>query len=138
MTREEAKELLPIIKAFAEGKQIQSRNIKSHNFLERVWMDDTGPEFFDSNNEYCIKAESKYRPFKNAEECWNEMQKHQPIGWVKATANNIRRARHLYVLITNLEINIMRLSGVDEEKIDDAFELYTFADGTPFGIKEEE
>lgn len=35
------------------------------------------------NIEYRIKPEPKYRPFKDAEECWNEMQKHQPFGWTK-------------------------------------------------------
>lgn len=32
------------------------------------------------NIEYRIKPEPKYRPFKDAKECWQEMQKHQPFG----------------------------------------------------------
>lgn len=28
-------------------------------------------------------TEPSYRPFKNQEECWNEMLKHEPFGWVK-------------------------------------------------------
>ena len=28
------------------------------------------------------KKEPTYLPFKNKEECWAEMQKHQPFGWV--------------------------------------------------------
>ena len=33
-------------------------------------------------NKYRIKPEPKYRPFKDAKECWAEMQKHLPIGWL--------------------------------------------------------
>ena len=131
MTREEAAKLLPILQAFAEGRDIEYFDTGSS-----IWRKSIDPAFDESVN-YRIKPEPKYRPFKDAEECWNEMLKHQPVGWVKATANNIRCKRHLYVLITNLQIYTMRLSGGDEEKIKDAFELYTFADGTPFGVKEE-
>ena len=122
MTREEAKELLPIIQAFAEGKTIQ--------FRER---DIEEPSFDGCINEYRIKPEPKYRPFKNQEECWNEMQKHQPFGWLR----NIFTQR-LFNIDTisyttyNIRINNSILDG------DDAFNSYTFVDGTPFGIKEEE
>ena len=136
MTREEAAKLLPIIKAYSEGKTIQIKP-KEGKFWSSSYTDINFSDLFMRTADYRIKPEPKYRPFKDAEECWNEMLKHQPVGWVKATANNIRCKRHLYVLITNLQIYTMRLSGGDEEKIKDAFELYTFADGTPFGVKEE-
>lgn len=63
---------MPIIKAFAEGKTIQ--------FRER---DIEEPSFDGCINEYRIKPELKYRPFKNQEECWEEMLKHQPFGWLR-------------------------------------------------------
>ena len=78
MTREEVKEMLPVFKAFAEGKTIESRCIKGDKSL---WYDDEDP-IFDNDFEYRIKSEPNYRPFKNAEECWAEMQKHQPFGWI--------------------------------------------------------
>ena len=28
-------------------------------------------------------SENSYRPFKNDDECWEEMKKHEPFGWVK-------------------------------------------------------
>ena len=62
MTREEAKQLLPIIQAFAEGKAIESRYIKGDKPL---WYDDEDPNF-DDDLEYRIKSEPKFRPFKNA------------------------------------------------------------------------
>ena len=68
---------------------------------------------------YHIKPEPKYRPFKNAEECWQEMQKHQPFGWVK---------------YENKYISISAIDSNNNYEID--FDDYTFADGTPFGIKE--
>ena len=79
MNRQQAKELLPIIQAFAEGKTIQSKYINGSN----TWWDDNNLSFGDGV-EYRIKPEPKYRPFKDAEECWQEMLKHQPFGWVRA------------------------------------------------------
>ena len=79
MTREQAKELLPIIQAFAEGKTIQIKK-------EGDWFEvgeNTEVYFSESPSDYRIKPKPKYRPFKNQEECWEEMLKHQPFGWVK-------------------------------------------------------
>ena len=133
MTREEAKELLPIIQAFTEGKTIQFRT------NNRSWVDllDNDIEI-NALFEYRINPEQKYRPFKTQEECWNEMLKHQPFGWVKNEYN--------YVHIECVLENVIEFSPVED---DDGTLLacttdftsvcergYTFADGTPFGIKE--
>ena len=77
MNRERAKELLPIIHAFAEGKTVQFKN----SFED--WIDCDNIMFNWPPKDYRIKPEPKYRPFKDAEECWQEMQKHEPFGWVK-------------------------------------------------------
>ena len=124
MNRKEAKELMPIIQAFAEGKAIESRCIKGDKSL---WYDDEDPSF-DDDLEYRIKPEPTYRPFKDAEECWKEMQKHQPFGWVKSTLfkdfDLVQRVTTLYVEI-NREI-------IDYK---DALDKFTFEDGTNFGVK---
>ena len=134
MTREEAKELMPVIKAFAEGKEIQYRN----SFNE--WIDikkNEGLSFIKTPLDYRIKPESKYRPFKAQEECWNEMLKHQPFGWLKSIRKqekvHIGRVFEVkdFVLIT-LSIN----EGINNNS-SYFFNEYTFADGTPFGIMEE-
>ena len=85
MDRNQSKELLPIIQAYAEGKTIQSRCIKGDTSL---WYDEEDPSF-DNDFEYRIKPESKYRPFKDSEECWNEMLKHQPFGYVYFPDDNL-------------------------------------------------
>ena len=71
---------------------------------------------------------SKYRPFKDAEECWNEMQKHQPFGWVKEKHSD------RYSLIT--EVNGLSIKVKEGCLFTDGVKYYTFVDGTPFGIKE--
>lgn len=126
MTREEAKTMLPFIQAYAEGKAIESRCIKGDKSL---WYDDEDPSF-DDDFEYRIKPEPKYRPFKDAEECWNEMQKHQPFGWVKTKDKGIR------LCISGLnQKNVFTQVG---HKYDEALDEFIFADGLPFGVKEEE
>ena len=80
MTREEAKELLPIIQAFVAGKQIQD----SIDCVRWFDTDEINLEYEGQKIKHRIKPEPKYRPFKTKEECWNEMLKHQPFGWLKS------------------------------------------------------
>ena len=127
MTKEEVKKMLPVLQAFADGKTIESRCIKGDKSL---WYDDEDPSF-DNDLEYRIKPEPKYRPFKDAEECWLEMQKHQPFGWVKW--NDVRY--NIYVVSS---ISVCLING-NCENMDFAYayQKLTFEDGTPFGVKEE-
>ena len=121
MTREEAKELFPIIQAFAEGKTIQV-------WANDTWQDEEYPSFGELSL-FRIKPEPKYRPFRNVEECWNEMLNHQPFGWVKSTISD-----NLYSIESiSDEISCNRTFASYNE----AFNWCKFADGTPFGIKEE-
>ena len=76
MDIERAKELLPIIQAFAEGKAMQ---VKNNNVWEDI-DDNHNCVFLPEEYEYRIKPNSKpdvnYRPFANGEECIKEMRKH--------------------------------------------------------------
>ena len=132
MTREEVKDLLPILQAFAEGRVIQYRD-------NGVWKDITTEEdFYTENafvnvNDYRIKPEPTYRPFANAEECWQEMLKHQPFGWVKNKSNS--RAYNILSVLLKEDNLYIRSNYVTLGK---AFENYTFADGAVFGVKVEE
>ena len=127
MTREEAKRLLPIIQAFGEGKDIEMRSKNPHAQLNGWAKMD---EFIFGNFEYRIKPESKFRPFANAEECWQEMLKHHPFGWV------VGRRDGVMYLIRSLEYVSVYTS--IQYSFKDAFDKFEFADLVPFGIKVEE
>ena len=136
MTREEAKVLLPIIHAFAEGKVIECRTKPSA--LSKSWQDmnewtEMKEIEFWNNTEYRIKPEPKYRPFKDTEECWEEMLKHQPFGWIKSKEDGSRSLITLIISEENIDINC--IGGFNSDKI---MEMFTFADGAVFGILEEE
>lgn len=133
MTREEAKAFYPILQAFADGKVIETRT--DPNFVGKGlgdmndWTEMNEIEHWN-NIQYRVKPEPTYRPFKDAEECWAEMLEHQPFGWVKTKDKGIR----------------LCMSGLNQKsaftqvghKYDEAFDEFTFADGTPFGVKVEE
>ena len=134
MTREEAKKYLPIIQAYIDGKQVQ-------------WLDETG-RWHDANDElltfysppsnYRIKPESKYKPFKTKEECWQEMLKHQPFGWIKQKENEGKIVHIGYIFEDTNQVLITLSNDVAIVTTSSyLFRAYTFVDGSPFGIKEE-
>ena len=130
MTREEAKELLPIIQAFADGKKLEFLN------KDNIWEECEEPLFCSAPKLYRINQEPKYRPFKTKEECWLEMQKHQPFGWLKAKESksvaligNVYMDKEVWIVWTTNEKDLYSASEI--------FNNYVFADGTPFGVKEE-
>ena len=138
MTREEAKEFYPFLQAFAEGKIIETRRkpttdnngvTKDGWFEFNDWTEMKELEYW-INVDYRIKPEPKYRPFKDAKECWQEMQKHQPFGWVKST---LFKDLALVNRVTTLYVEINR----DIIDYKDALEKFTFADDTNFGVKVE-
>lgn len=133
MTREEAKQLLPIIKAYTEGKTIQV-------MVKGEWNNVYETDFYQSPDLYRIKPESEYRPFKTKEECWQEMLKHQPFGWVKNEYKYIQ-----IVCVHKNEIEFVPDEDDDGTLFTSTMDFinmckqggYTFVDGTPFGIKED-
>ena len=129
MTREQAKELLPIIKAYSEGKVIQYR----HRGMT-TWYDLDSAQFNCDINLYRIKTEPKYKPFKTKEECWTEMLKHQPFGWI---CNKFNDYLNIYIVYnSNVDYGV-RVSGHPSSlNYEHMFKDYKFADGEPFGIKE--
>jgi hypothetical protein len=138
MNRIEAKEFYPILQAFAEGRVIECRTKPS--FIEgsdvpNDWTEMKEIEFW-KHTEYRIKPETKYRPFKDAKECWQEMQKHQPVGWVKQIND---KGLEVFIHCGVIKRDWI-LTDVDEEPFpfDKIYNNYTFVDGTPFGVKMEE
>ena len=136
MTRENVKKNMDIISAFAEDKVIQIINEKGE------WIDLTERDglpietIAEDPSSFRIKPESKYRPFKDAEECWQEMQKHQPFGWIKSKEGyfNISYVDDNYVGLVDNDGSISSILLASKNSHQDN----TFADGTPFGVKVEE
>ena len=127
MNRNQAKELMLIIQAFAEGKTIQYYD----SLIDIAdWEDCENPNFENLTYKFRIKPEPTYRPFKDAKECWQEMQKHQPFGWVKST---LFKDLDLVKRVTTLYVEINR----DIIDYKDALDKFTFADDTNFGVKVE-
>ena len=118
MTKEQAKQMAEVLNAYAEGKPIEV-------LLDGEWGEvDLNEYSFDENESYRIKKEPTYRPFKNAKECFEEMKKHQPFGWLKA--KNLEQ--YYSITIVHYVENCNRYYNL--------FSNCTFADGQPFGIKE--
>lgn len=138
MTREEAKTMLPIIQAFAEGKEIEFR---SKGFDEEWKKVNEIPGLSYSSFDYRVKSEPKYRPFKDADECWQEMLKHQPFGWVVIIENNLSIKYNIQALVQDgVKSTAVLTDDVMSEKFpfEGVLQKFTFVDGTPFGIKKEE
>lgn len=77
-----------------------------------------------------IKSKQGYRPFKNAEECWEEMIKHQPFGWVK-----LKDTESGYYMLKGIASQVVIGFNETPFSYKKVFEDYTFANGTPFGVK---
>lgn len=134
INKEIIKKLKPLFQAIAEGKVIQINE-------GAVWVDiDIDGEGIDVSTLiacpecYRIKPESKYRPFNNAEECWAEMQKHQPFGWIKYKEGyfNIVYVDDYYAGMADTNGSAILLGSKN------SYQDNTFTDGTPFGVKVEE
>lgn len=123
MTKEKAKYLAEVLKAYAEGKPIEV-------LLDSGWREVNLDEYsLDAENEhYRIKKEPKYRSFRSAKECFDEMQKHQPIGWLYWNT--------AFVHITEIGLDCIAFDNCTYSFVEAFNNGYTFTDGQPFGIKE--
>lgn len=135
MDRNQAKEFYPILQAFAEGKVIETRtdpNVVGKGLEDlNDWTEMKNIEYWN-NTEYRIKPEAKYRSFKNAEECWAEMLKHEQFGWVKD--------KDTQKFLVCKALGKLFFIGIEDKPYNykEVLRDYTFADGTPFGVKVEE
>ena len=141
MKKEKIKQLVDVMQAYVNGKTIQYYQVDLSFKIEHLGELNSSNKWIDVNEdhlfrpdlyEYRIKPESKYRPFKNAEECWQEMKKHRPFGWIK-DKEGVR-----YIMVTTVDADDMSISGYGDWTLDGIMSCYTFADGTPFGINTEE
>lgn len=154
MINEQIKQLVAVLQAYVNGKTIQYYDVDysfkiahpgERNFNNK-WVDVDEDHIFKLDLcEYRIKPEPNYRPFKNAEECWQEMLKHQPFGWVKEKGDKLSYEL-LACVSENEEAPIsfavygsVGMGIIDRPSIEfnEMFNAFTFADSAPFGVKEE-
>ena len=126
MTIEETKERIAVMQAYVDGKQIQ------WECSDGKWAYVPEPSW-SINGNFRVKPELKYRPFKNADECWQEMLKHQPFGWIKCRGCyfNIVAVTDVYAYLSEADGSAILLASKN------SYNDNTFADGAPFGVKEE-
>lgn len=128
MNRQQVKELLPIIQAYAEGKQIE---IKTKEGKSWSTLEEDDIQYLDFKKcDFRIKPEPKYRPFANAQECLEEMKKHIPFGWVKDKYSFYP----IEMIGTNFSKGWIKCYGIwiTPERM---FKDVVFLDGAPFGVK---
>ena len=123
MTREEIKDAAKVMEAYANGKKIQY--LDNNN----KWIDIHNPSFDWYDYAYRIKPEPKYRPFKNQEECWNEMHKHFDFGWLRE-----KESGYLFNTIAVFDSIRIKENAYNYSLV---FKRFEFLDGAPFGVKEE-
>lgn len=114
------KEIIAIVQAHIEGKQIQYYDNVRYEWLD---CEDNNPCWNFYSTDYRVKSEEKIHPYKDREECWNDMQNHQPFGWVK------HKHHGNYFCLVAME---------SCTSFEDLFKKYIYVDGSPFGIVEEE
>ena len=134
MDRNQAKEFYPFLQAFAEGSVIECRtkpSVIKGSDIPNDWTEMKEIEFWN-NIEYRVKPEPRYLPFKDAEECWQEMQKHQPFGWVK-----LKDTESGYYMLKGIASQVVIGFNETPFSYKKVFEDYTFADELTFGIKVE-
>lgn len=121
--------MLSIIDAYINGKTIE---VKTTNGTWEELTDDRS--WFRMNpDDYRVKQEPTYRPFKNAKECFAEMNRHHPFGWIKTT-----NEYPVFILINYLSDEGCSVKGYSTPvSFETLFNYNVFADGKPFGIKEE-
>lgn len=114
-----------MITAYSEGKVIETKG------SDGQWFELFEPDFAKDPKNYRIKPDSKYCPFTSAKECWNEMQKHQPFGWIK-----FKGREESYI-----HCEAIGDSGIfynsDTWTFEYIFDNFAFIDGSPFGRKED-
>ena len=166
MTREEINKFLANTKVYVNGKSEEiQKKLFSLGYVwstGEAEVDCTeSPFLYISKNHYiskgrdmCIFTEHEYReisaeevlsleltdgyrPFKDIEECWNEMKKHEPFGWVKSKDSGSPMLIGNIYLNIDEEVYIVRAYNGTVYSAPDAFYNFTFADGAPFGIKED-
>lgn len=129
MSRENAKELLPIIRAFAEGKEIQFYGGGRWRDLGLTTMVFKAPP-----DCYRIKPESKYRPF-TFEEFLDGYEQHYSRRLVTFAGADNKTSRFTVVTV---RWDGVKLSNDTWQTWKELLDMFVWHDGTPIGIRTDE
>lgn len=112
-----------IMNAYLKGKIIQYQDENGE------WVDFNG-EDWDFCKNYRIKKEIK--PFESAHECFEEIQKHPPIGWlISKISGNYVHINHISTILRFVSISYCNT--IKTYSMEECLESFEFIDGTPFG-----
>ena len=128
-------EKIEVMKAFAEGKKIQSSDLGQDR-----WVDCCSPTWNWLGYDYRIKPEAEYRPYKNVMEMISDYCDRFKVDINKEIGCPFIWVKHSnYVsLITEFgPACVWRSVCEDSITLGELFKAYTYLDGSPCGIKEE-
>lgn len=131
-------EKIEVMKAYTEGKKIQIAEKNINNWRDYVPI--LEPEWQWGENDYRIKPEEKYRPYKDTDElkadffkdCPDMGKRHRPAIWVVSDTGN---EYEICGFSTGGEWVYIHNAGA--YTLEDLFKSFTYLDGSPCGIKEE-
>lgn len=135
MEKEKTENLIKIMQAFLKGEVVEQRALLSE-IHSPSWFKHVGNDWNTIEYEYRIKPKPQYRPFKSAEECWQEMLKHQPFGYIHFADDNLYHNIIMLASEQGCQEAHIRIGNCTVRGLNEAFHICTFADGTPFGIKD--
>ena len=124
------KEIIEVVKAHSQGKIIQFRDKN----VNTVWTTcaNNDPSWDFSRTDFRAKPEKCIRAYKDRDECWNDMLKHEPFGWVK-------RNDEIFCVLSVNE-GCIEGSGffIGFDRAINKEDMVYYIDGSPFGIVEKE
>lgn len=131
MTKEETMERIKLMQDQLKAMQayVDGKDIELWNPTSKRWELEENPAW-SLLWKYRIKPEPTYRPFRNAHECLEEMRKHTPFGWANHIGKNIC---YCIDAVSYTEVYIDKTWHC----FDYMFRIFTFFDGSPFGVKVE-
>lgn len=129
MIREQAKNIIPVLQAYADGKDVEM-----YDPIRGTWVPAPYPSFAEGDK-YRIKGEQEYRPFKSKTECLNEIHKHNLTNWIKDEDNfyQILILTDEYIHLHDSTGDYGSISYKAGYTYETAFKKFKFIDGTPFG-----
>lgn len=119
-------EQIAIMKAYENGKTIEQKRIDGTEWNSIVHVEDFPFDFVA--NEYRIKPECKYRPYKSIEEAFEEAKKHG--FWMRNVDRMYLRFIGSFHITQNSDIFL------GDYCADDILDMFVWLDdGSPCGVK---